>query len=65
MDFFNSWFPFLYLYGAGGVFFGFGLYILIKSKALNLKNKIHKRWMRYLVFGFFYLMAIHLLLILL
>ena len=47
-DFFNTWLPFIYLYGVGGIFFFAGMYIIIKSGALNLKRKNHRWWVKVL-----------------
>ena len=59
ISFFNSWLPFIYLYGVGGVFFFSGLYIIVKSGSLNLKKKHHLWWIRVLVAGFFFFLFIH------
>jgi hypothetical protein len=34
-----------------------------KSKALSTKRKSHRKWRRVLIFGFFYFMLIHTILI--
>ncbi|GIK23017.1 MAG: hypothetical protein HND40_04870 [Ignavibacteriota bacterium] len=60
----NTWLPFIYLYGVGGIFFVCGLVIIKKSKAVNFEKKRHRYWWRITLFGFFYYMAIHALLIL-
>jgi hypothetical protein len=59
-----TWIPFLYLYGIGGIFFISGLYIVKKSGGYNPDNKRHKYWWRVTIFGFFYFMLFHLILIL-
>ncbi len=59
----HTWLPFLYLYGFGGLFFSLGLYIIYKSKSINLKRKAHRKWLKILVFGFAYFMIIHAILI--
>ena len=41
MDFNQTWLPFLYLYGVGGIAFIIGMLILIKSRALRLTYAIH------------------------
>jgi hypothetical protein len=63
ISFFNSWLPFIYLYGFGGIFFLIGLVITLKSGAFDLKKKKHKYWFKVLIFGFFWFMAIHFFLI--
>ncbi len=60
----NTWLPFIYLYGVGGLFFVSGLIIIRKSKAINMEKKRHRYWWKITLFGFFYFMAIHALLIL-
>jgi len=62
-SFFNTWLPFIYLYGAGGIFFLIGIIITKKAGAMDLKKKKHRYWFRLLIFGFFWSMAIHFVLI--
>ena len=62
-SFFNSWLPFIYLYGVGGIFFFTGMYIVYKSKALNSKLKRHRRWFKIMLGGYFYFVFIHAFLI--
>jgi len=62
-SFLNSWLPFIYLYGIGGFFFFFGLLIIKKSGAIDLTKKRHKFWLKVMLFGFFYFVAIHFFLI--
>ena len=62
-DFFNTWLPFIYLYGVGGIFFFAGMYIIIKSGSLNLKRKNHIWWVKVLFGGYFFFMSLHALLI--
>ena len=59
LGFTRVWLPFIYLYGMGGVFFLAGMAIIIGSKAMNLKFVLHKKWLRVLIFGFFWYMFIH------
>jgi hypothetical protein len=58
-SFFETWLPFIYLYGVGGIFFIIGMWLIIKSKSLNLKKKRHRHWLRLLIFGFFFFVALH------
>jgi len=58
-SFFNTWLPFIYLYGVGGIFFVAGLIITTKSKALDLSKKRHRFWFYVLIGGFFYFMIMH------
>ena len=62
-SFSHSWLPFLYLYGVGGFFFVAGLIIVQKAKALSIERKSHRTWRRILIFGFFYYVFIHAILI--
>ena len=61
--FFQTWLPFIYLYGVGGIFFFSGMYIVIKSGALNLKKRKHRFWLKILLGGFFFFMFMHAFLI--
>ncbi|NWF51138.1 MAG: hypothetical protein HXY49_11425 [Ignavibacteriaceae bacterium] len=62
-SFSHSWLPFIYLYAAGGFFFLAGLLIVQKAKGLNTNRKAHRKWRRVLIFGYFYFMLIHAILI--
>ena len=62
-SFTHSWLPFIYLYVFGGLFFALGLFIIKKSKSLNTHKKAHRKWMKVLLFGYFYFMLIHTILI--
>ncbi len=63
-SFSNTWLPFIYLYGVGGIFFLIGMKLVKKTGGLNLLNKRHRYWNNVMIFGFFYFMIIHALLIL-
>jgi hypothetical protein len=58
-SFYQTWLPFIYLYSIGGIIFFVGLYILIKSKALNLQKKQHRYWLKVLLVGFFFFLILH------
>ncbi|MCF8241281.1 MAG: hypothetical protein K9J16_07830 [Melioribacteraceae bacterium] len=58
-SFFNSWLPFIYLYGVGGLLFLSGMVIARKSGALNMQRKTHRYWYKVLIFGYFYFVFIH------
>lgn len=60
----NTWLPFIYLYGVGGIFFLGGMILIKKAKAVNFAKKRHRYWWKILIFGFFYYMIIHAALIL-
>jgi hypothetical protein len=62
-SFFNTWLPFIYLYGVGGIAFFIGMLIVTKSGALNLKIKRHRRWFFVSLGGYFYFVFIHAFLI--
>ncbi|MFL3007005.1 MAG: hypothetical protein ACJZ10_03280 [Candidatus Neomarinimicrobiota bacterium] len=59
LTFYHTWFPFIYLYGAGGIAFLIGMFLIIKTRALNLDKIHHKKWLFVLVFGFLYYATIH------
>ena len=59
MNFFNTWLPFLYLYGVGGLAFLIGMTLIIKTNALDSGKKHHKSWLFTLIIGFFYYAMIH------
>ena len=61
-SFFNSWLPFIYLYGVGGIFFFTGMYLIKKSGAIDLTIKRHRFWYKVMFFGFFYFVLLHLIL---
>jgi hypothetical protein len=63
-DFFNTWLPFIYLYGVGGIFFFAGMFIIIKSGSVNPKRKQHRWWIKVLFGGYFFFMSLHAFLIL-
>jgi len=58
-SFFNSWFPFIYLYGVGGIFFFTGIYIIRKSGAIDLNIKRHRFWYRVMLWGYLYFVVLH------
>jgi len=58
-SFFQSWLPFIYLYGVGGLFFLIGMIIIRKSGAIDMQKKQHRFWWKVLIFGFIYFMLIH------
>ena len=60
LPFDRVWLPYLYLYGVGGILFLGGLYLVLRSGALDLKRQSHRRWLGVLVFGLFWYMGIHL-----
>ena len=65
MTFSQTWLPFLYLYGVGGIAFLFGLFIILKSNALRHSYQKHKTWLWVLFYGYLFYAAIHAILIIL
>jgi hypothetical protein len=63
-SFFNTWLPFIYLYGVGGIFITIGLIIVKRSGGYNSSIKRHRYWWKISILGFFYFMLIHAALIL-
>jgi hypothetical protein len=62
-SFFNTWLPFIYLYGVGGIFFFAGMILIRKLKGIDMRQKKHRFWWKVMFFGYFYFMLIHALLI--
>ena len=59
MAFQQTWLPFLYLYGVGGIAFFLGLALIVRTKALRRSFYQHKIWLGILLYGFFFYMSIH------
>ncbi len=59
MPFSHTWLPYIYLYGVGGLLFGSGLIITLKSGSLDLKRQHHRNWLLILIYGFIYFMVMH------
>ena len=59
MIFQQTWLPFLYLYGVGGIAFFLGLALIVRTKALRRSFYQHKIWLGILLYGFFFYMSIH------
>jgi len=59
MPFSHTWLPYIYLYGVGGLLFGSGLIITLKSGSLDLKRQHHRNWLLILLYGFIYFMVMH------
>jgi len=59
LTFYNTWLPFIYLYGVGGIAFLIGMYLILKTGSLNIKKLNHKKWLVVLVCGFLYYAGIH------
>ncbi|NUN10438.1 MAG: hypothetical protein HUU54_14785 [Ignavibacteriaceae bacterium] len=59
----ETWLPYIYLYGVGGLFFLVGMIIIRKSKSLDLNKRQHRWWKKVLIFGFLYFMIVHFIMI--
>ena len=59
MDFAQTWLPFIYLYGVGGIAFLFGLNLILKTKALRVSYSRHRKWVWIFLYGFFFYAGIH------
>ncbi|MBL1213432.1 MAG: hypothetical protein D8M61_08795 [Ignavibacteriae bacterium] len=62
-SFFQTWLPFIYLYGVGGFAFLVGMILIRRSNAIDLTIKRHRYWYRVLIFGYFYFALMHAILI--
>ena len=58
-DFARTWLPLGYLYGVGGFAFLVGIYLILKTNALDVSLSEHKKWLVILIFGFIYYASIH------
>ena len=59
LDFIRIWATYIYLYAVGGIAFLIGMYLIIKTRSLNLKKDHHKKWLVVLIAGFIYYASIH------
>ena len=59
LTFYQTWLPFIYLYGVGGIAFLIGMYLIMRTRALSLDKIHHKKWLFILIFGFIYYASIH------
>jgi hypothetical protein len=60
LDFDRLWLPYIYLYAVGGALFLGGLFLVLRSGALDMKRRGHRRWLGVLVFGLLWYMGLHL-----
>ena len=63
MDFAQTWLPFLYLYGVGGIAFVLGMVLILITEALRTTFDRHKKWVYILLYGFLFYAGIHALFI--
>ena len=59
MEFANTWLPFIYLYGVGGIAFGLGMLLILRTKALQVSFDRHKKWLWVLIYGFLFYAGLH------
>lgn len=59
LTFFRTWLPVIYLYGAGGIIFFSGMFIIFKAKTIKKERLMHRRWIKVLFFGYFYYLILH------
>ncbi|MHC4380102.1 MAG: hypothetical protein ACYSU1_03300 [Planctomycetota bacterium] len=60
LPFDRVWLPYIYLYGVGGLCFFSGLFLVLKSGALDMQRRQHRRWLGVLLFGLLWYMGLHL-----
>lgn len=59
MEFANTWLPFIYLYGVGGIAFVLGMFLILRTKALEVSFERHKKWLWVLIYGFLFYAGLH------
>ena len=59
MEFANTWLPFIYLYGVGGIAFILGMLLILRTKALRVSFERHKKWLWVLIYGFLFYPGLH------
>ncbi len=59
MEFANTWLPFIYLYGVGGIAFVVGMLLILRTKALEVSFERHKKWLWVLIYGFLFYAGLH------
>lgn len=59
MEFANTWLPFIYLYGVGGIAFVVGMLLILRTKALEVSSERHKKWLWVLIYGFLFYAGLH------
>ncbi|MCS5633393.1 MAG: hypothetical protein NZ763_03235 [Candidatus Marinimicrobia bacterium] len=59
MEFANTWLPFIYLYGVGGIAFVVGMLLILRTKALQVSFDRHKKWLWVLIYGFLFYAGLH------
>ena len=59
MEFANTWLPFIYLYGVGGIAFVVGMLLILRTKALEVSFDRHKKWLWVLRYGLLFYAGLH------
>ncbi|HIB26346.1 MAG TPA: hypothetical protein EYO27_06315 [Candidatus Marinimicrobia bacterium] len=59
MEFANTWLPFIYLYGVGGIAFVLGMLLILRTKALRVSFERDKKWLWVLIYGFLFYAGLH------
>ena len=59
MEFANTWLPFIYLYGVGGIAFILGMLLILQTKALRISFERDKKWLWVLIYGFLFYAGLH------
>lgn len=59
MEFANTWLPFIYLYGVGGIAFVLGMLLILRTKSLKVSFERHKKWLWVLIYGFLFYAGLH------
>ena len=52
MNFYQTWLPFFYLYGVGGIAFLLGTFLIYKTGALRVSYETHKKWYYFMDISF-------------
>ena len=55
----NPWTSYLYMYGFGLVAFAIGMFVILKSGALNPHRGNERMWMHLLIIGFVFFSTLH------
>ena len=59
MEFANTWLPFIYLYGVGGIAFVLSMLLILRTKALRVSFERDKKWLWVLIYGFLFYAGLH------
>jgi hypothetical protein len=59
-----AWLTYAYQFGAGGLVFLVGLFVIVRAGSCQLSNRSDRVWFIFLIVGYFWLALIYLLWIL-